>query len=69
LDTTTLIKERGAIVFDGNVMTARKRRFWVIEKAGTVKFALDKNNLKADSRLTISGFKIINYKTNQPFSY
>jgi len=37
-------------------MSPRKRRFWTTEKAGMVKFTLDSNSLKPDSRLTISGF-------------
>jgi len=61
LDMTTLPYGRGAIFFEGNKTSARKRRFWVLEKAGTVKFTLDPNDLKADSRLTISRFKTVNY--------
>jgi len=66
LDVTTLPGGRGAIVFEGNKTSARRRRFWVLERAGTVKFTLDDNDLKADSRLTISGFKTVNYKYDQP---
>jgi len=57
LDATTLPGGRGTLVFDENRTFSRKRRFWVLEKAGTVKFTLDANDLKEDSRLTISGFK------------
>jgi len=57
VDATTLPEGRGAIVFDGNGKSPRSRTFWVIEKAGTVKFTLNENNLTADSRLTITGFR------------
>jgi len=46
----------GGLIFDGNQFSLRKRRYWILENAGTIKFTLDKNNLKPDSRLTISGF-------------
>jgi len=68
LDATTLPRGRGKIVFDGNRMSARKRIFWVLEKAGTVKFTLDANDLDPDSSLTISGFKIANFVYGQPTS-
>jgi len=57
LDATTLPEEQGAIVFDGNDKSQRRNRFWVIEKAGTVKFTLEQNELQPDSRLTITGFQ------------
>jgi len=57
VDATTLPEGRGAIVFDGNGKSPERRTFWVVEKAGTVKFTLQKNNLTADSRLTITGFR------------
>jgi len=56
LDATTLPEERGAIVFNGKKLPSQRRRFWVIEKAGTVNFTLEENELKSDSRLTITGF-------------
>jgi len=62
--TTLPENRRGAIVFDGNKMSDRKRRFWVLEKAGTVRFLLEKNDLKPDSRLTISEFPKYNSGTH-----
>jgi len=52
---------RGKIVFNGKGMSPRKRRFWIMEKAGTVKFTLETNALKSDCRLTITGFKDASY--------
>jgi len=57
LDASTLTNGRGEIVFNGNKMSPRKRRFWILEKAGTVKFTMENNNLKLDSRITISGLE------------
>jgi len=57
LDATTLFDGRRSIVFDGEEMSPRKKRFWTLEIAGTVKFTLSSNGLKPDSRLTISGFQ------------
>jgi len=54
---STLPDGRGAIVFDGNEMSPQIRRFWTLEKAGEMRFTLEKNQLKPDSRITISGFK------------
>jgi len=68
LDASTLPEGRGAIVFEGNKMPARNRRFWVLEDAQTVKFTLDANYLKADSRLTISGFKTVKFIDDQPIT-
>jgi len=52
----TLRNGRGGIVFDGNGMPPLKRRFWVLEKAGTMKFTLDPYYLKPESSLTKFGF-------------
>jgi len=52
----------GAIVFTenyGNQMYPKKRRFWALEKAGTVKFTLEGIKFKPDTRLTITGFKAL----------
>jgi len=57
LDATTLPEGLGAIVFDGNKIPSRQRRFWLIEQAGKIKFTLEKNDLKPDCRLTITGFE------------
>jgi len=54
---STLPEGRGVIVFVGKEMTLRKIRFWTFEKAGEMKFTLESNELKEDSRITISGFK------------
>jgi len=59
LDASKLLGGRGAIVFNGSDMSWRKRRFWIMEKAGTVKFTLHANELKSDSRLTIAGLKSV----------
>jgi len=62
LDATTLPAGVGAIIFNGNKMPTRNgRRFWVLERAGTVKFTLDSNDLKLGTRLTISGFLAVKY--------
>jgi len=61
LDATTLLVGRGNIVFDGNGKSPRRRRFWVIEKAGTVKFTLEENELKPECRLTVTGFHNIEF--------
>jgi len=57
LDVSTLPDGRGAIVFDGKEISRRRRRFWTLERAGEMKFTLESNELKEDSRITISGFK------------
>jgi len=57
LDVSTLPDGQGAIVFDENQMSQRKRRFWVLEKGGEMRFTMDDNYLKPESRITISGFK------------
>jgi len=57
LDATTLPRGPGAIVFEGNKMSTRKRRFLVLKIGGTVKFNFFTNDLKTDSHFTISGFK------------
>jgi len=56
LDAMTLPQGRGGIVFEGSDKSPRRRRFWVIEKAGMVNFTLEENKLQRDSRLTITGF-------------
>jgi len=65
LDATTLPQGLGGIVFDGKVMPQRKRRFWVLERAGTVKFTLVTNDLKPDSRLTLTGFGKDTWQKNE----
>jgi len=67
LDATTLSGGRGAIVFDGSENSAQKKRFWVIEKAGTVKFTLEENELKPESRLTITGFHMYGHKSDESY--
>jgi len=62
LDATRLPEGQGAIVFNGNKTSPQKRRFWAIEKAGTVKFTLQENALEPDSRLTITGFRWLGEK-------
>jgi len=69
LDATKLIHNRGAIFFDGIEMASSKRRFWVLEKAGTVTFILDENKLKPDARLTISGLKTAAYDSLNSTDY
>jgi len=56
LDANSLPEGQGAIVFHGSDKFPQRRKFWVIEKAGMVKFTLEENELEPDSRLTISGF-------------
>jgi len=59
LNVSTLHDGRGAIVFDGKKMSPRKRRFWILERAGEMSFIiiLQNNDLEPDSRITISGFR------------
>jgi len=65
LDVSTLLDGRGAIVFDENEMPPRKRRFWTLEKAGEMRFTMKNNELRPDSRITISGFKTtVNYDSS-----
>jgi len=66
LDATTLPYGRGTIVFDGKQMTFQKRRFWILERAGNVKFTLGGNDLKPNFRLTLTGFKTVDFSYNQP---
>jgi len=54
---STLSDGRGAIVFGGTEIAPRQRKFWLFEKAGEMRFTLEKNELQGDSRITISGFK------------
>jgi len=37
-------------------MSPRKKRFWILENAGEMKFTLENNDIQPNSRLTISGF-------------
>jgi len=59
---STLPDGRGRIFYDGNEMSTRKRRFWILERAGEMRFTLDNNELTPDSRITISGFKKTEWK-------
>jgi len=65
LDVSTLLDGQGGIIFDENEMSSRKRRFWTLERAGEMRFTLEKNELKPGSRITISGFKTtVNYDSS-----
>jgi len=57
LDVTNLPNRLGSIIFDGNDMPQQKRRFWILEKAGTIKFTVVKHDFMPGSLITISGFK------------
>jgi len=57
LDVSTLPNGLGSIVFDENYNSLRKRRFWVLEKAGTIKFIVVKIHFNKGFRITIFGFK------------
>jgi len=48
-------------------MAPRKRRFWTFEKAGEMKFTMDRNELQPDSPITISGFKTTQYYHSDDF--
>jgi len=61
LDATTIFDGQTAIVFDEKEVPPRRRRFWTLEKAGEMKFTMEKNELQPDSRITISGFKTTRY--------
>jgi len=54
-------------VYDGNKMSPQKRRFWILEKAGTGRFTVENNHLKLGSRITISGFKTTEKYTSADF--
>jgi len=62
LNVSTLPEGRGAIVFDGDKMSLCHRRFWILQKAGTVRLTMENNELQRDSRITISGFKTTEQK-------
>jgi len=57
LDVSTLPENRGAIVFEGNALALRKRRFWVLDKAGRITFTVVKTDFSPGSFITIYGFK------------
>jgi len=57
LDASTLSDCRGIIAFEEKEIFSGKRRFWVLENAGEMRFTLEKNELQSDSRVTISGFR------------
>jgi len=70
LDATTLLQGgRGRIVFDGNKKPQRNRRFWALEKAGTVKFTLVRNLLKINYDLIITGFQTGSYDAEEDEVY
>jgi len=44
-------------VFDGNIMSPLRRRFWVLEKGGTTRFTIEHNDLKPIPVLLFVDFK------------
>jgi len=56
LNATYLPQGRGSIFFDETRMSHRKRRFWILENTGQVKFTLERNQLNQGSRITIAAF-------------
>jgi len=49
------------------MMPLRPRKFWVFEKAGTMKFTLDSNELKPDTHLAIVGFDRVAQLTDEVY--
>jgi len=50
-------------------MPQRTKRFWVLEKAGTVKFTLVRNLLKINYDLIITGFQTGSHDTEEDEIY
>jgi len=53
---STLSNGIGSIWFDGNSNFLRKRRFWVLENAGTITFTVRKTDFSPGSFITVHGF-------------